>query len=231
MREGQVADEDKLVKAGFEVVFKPFAELIEKLAGPAAEEIGLTMKDHVRVFRMKRQLRLFQRVEEMLSAAGLEAGRVPLKTLGPIIEGASLEDDDDLQDRWAALLANAAVAKESIHPSFTEILKQLSSLEVLALDVLEQTTANEPHGGVSKGVSASMIVSVMAAWVNARDRVVAADHAATIEAELVQAGCAENLSRLGLVTIAWPKDELWLGMTLFGKRFILACRPLESKNA
>src|SRR5438270_2292499 len=98
-----MADEDKLVKAGVEAALKPFADLLEKLAGPAAEEIGLTLKDHVRVFRLKRRLRLLARVQEMLAGSNLEAHRVPLKILGPIIENATVEDDDDLQDKWAAL--------------------------------------------------------------------------------------------------------------------------------
>ncbi len=59
-----MADEDKIVKAGVEAALKPFADLLEKLTGPAAEEIGLTVKDHVRVFRFRRQLRLLSALSE-----------------------------------------------------------------------------------------------------------------------------------------------------------------------
>jgi len=131
-----MADEDKLVKAGVEALIQPFADLIKKIAGPAAEEIGLTLKDHVRVFRVGRQVRLFERAQEMLKEANLEAHRVPLKILGPIIDNGSLEEDNLLQDKWAALLANAAADDQSVHPSFAEILKQLTPLEVLFLEAL-----------------------------------------------------------------------------------------------
>src|ERR1700755_3276467 len=99
-------DEDKLVRAGVEAALKPFADMLEKIAGPAAEEFGLTLKDHVRVFRLKRQIRLFKRVEEMLAEAKMEPGRVPFKLLLPMIENASIEENNELQDRWAAMLAN-----------------------------------------------------------------------------------------------------------------------------
>src|SRR5471030_801357 len=56
-----VGDEDKAVKAGLEVVFQPVADLIQKIAGPAAEEFGLTLKDYARVVRLKRQVRLWHR--------------------------------------------------------------------------------------------------------------------------------------------------------------------------
>jgi hypothetical protein len=219
-----MADEDKLVKAGVEAALKPFADLLEKLAGPAAEEIGLTFKDHVRVFRFKRQLRLFKTVDKMLADAGLEPGRVPLKTLSPIIESASLEEDDGLQDRWAALLANAAVMKNAVHPSYAEILKQLNSLEVLALDVVERKMTSEPNGGISKGISGKAVVSEMAVELCGGDER-AIEYAARIEKEFFENGYAENLSRLGLMTIVYPRGELWVGLTLFGKKFILACRP------
>jgi Abortive infection alpha len=59
-----------------------------------------------------------------------------LKTLLPILENASLEDDEDLHDRWANLLANAANpaldhTKRNLHVS---ILKELSAAEVHFLD-------------------------------------------------------------------------------------------------
>jgi hypothetical protein len=134
-----MADEDKLVKAGVEAALKPFSELLEKLAGPAAEEIGLTLKDHVRVFRFKRQLRLFERVKEILAESRIEPGRVPLRLLLPMVENASIEEDDDLQDRWAAMLANAAAGGNGgsgVEPVFPLILKELGIQEVRFLDEL-----------------------------------------------------------------------------------------------
>src|SRR2546423_1921686 len=206
---GSVSDSGDIAKAGFETIFKPFADLIGKLAGPAAQEIGLTLQDHVRVLRLRRQLRLFKRVKEMLDEAYLEAHRVPLKILGPIIENASVEEDDSLQDRWAALLANAAADRDRIHPSFAEILKQLNSIEVLFLDVLYELAQVDERGCKQYQVIIKML-----------DRL---DWRVASEAEfegglkemkrkIEMSGSEGNLSRLGLVQVTDPgegDDDTW----------------------
>src|SRR6202451_2399318 len=139
-----MADKDKLVKAGVEAALKPFADLLDKLAGPAAEEIGLTLKDHVRVFRLKRQVRLFERVKEMLAESNTEPGRVPFKVLLPIVENASIEENDEVQDMWAGLLANSA-SGEKVYPSYVELLKQLSPHEALLLHMVVESIVLAPQ--------------------------------------------------------------------------------------
>jgi len=126
----------EIVKAGFDAALKPFTDLIMKIAGPAADEIGLTLQDQVKVFRLKRQLRLLERVKEMLGDR--EPQRVPLKLFQEVVENASVEESDDLQDRWAALLANAALDADSVHPAFIEVLKQLTPQEARLLDLISE---------------------------------------------------------------------------------------------
>ncbi|HEY3769832.1 MAG TPA: Abi-alpha family protein [Candidatus Angelobacter sp.] len=134
-----MGDEDKLVKAGVEAALKPFADLLDKLAGPAAEEIGLTLKDHVRVFRMKRQVRLCQRVKDICADAHIEPQKVPIKVLLPLLDAAAIEETDELQDIWANMLANAAAGGNKgsgVEPVFPLILKELGIQEVKFLDEL-----------------------------------------------------------------------------------------------
>ncbi len=51
-----------------------------------------------------------------------------------IIRGVSLEDDEDLQTMWSALLANAASPEsEKVKPGFTAILNQMSPDEARLL--------------------------------------------------------------------------------------------------
>jgi hypothetical protein len=52
------------------------------------------------------------------------------------MEGASLkeEGDDNMADRWAALLVNAAADSSDVPPSFPAILSELTSLEARLLD-------------------------------------------------------------------------------------------------
>jgi hypothetical protein len=117
---------------------KAAKEFLDKIAGPPAEEFGLFLGDQVRRFRFKKQVNLLADAQEILKKAGVDPKKVPLKTLCPILEGASIEDDEMMSARWAALLATAANPQSivSVQPSFPEILKQLSPLEAKILDLI-----------------------------------------------------------------------------------------------
>lgn len=133
-------DGHELIKAGADALTKPLTDLIGKLAGPLAEEIGLTLGDAARVFRFRRAVGLLRKVKKITAEAGYEASEVRPKLLLPILEHASIEDDEGLHDRWAALLANACNPEKAaaIRPSFPDILAQLSSKEVTLLDCAQR---------------------------------------------------------------------------------------------
>lgn len=221
-----MGDEDKVAKAGFEVVFQPVADLIQKIAGPAAEEFGLTLKDHVRLVRLKRQVRLWQRAKEFLEQASIDPKRVPLKLLGPIIESGSLEEDDLLQDKWAALLANAATGHEDeIHPSFVEVLKQVSSLEALFLDTLFSLRHHKGPRGEGKLGDDQLITGMFPALKNELSTKTQRAKVADIRRKFDETGLNLNLDRLGLVKVEKLSAEVfWYEMTRFGVRFITACQ-------
>lgn len=61
-----------------------------------------------------------------------------LKIIFPILEGCSLEDEDDnLATKWAALLASAA-AGDPVHTSYPKILAELTPAEARLLDAMYQ---------------------------------------------------------------------------------------------
>ena len=225
-----MADEDKLVKAGVEAALKPFADMLEKIAGPAAEEFGLTLKDHVRVFRFKRQLRLFERVKT-LSESISRTRRVPFRLLLPMVENASIEENDGLQDRWAAMLANAAVNRD-IHPSFPEILKQLSEKEVAYLDACYEYLEGKrqvdedrkSHGSESIRRYGELDNQFLLdlGWCldfTEKDPQVVLRK---LEEKLRYSGFQNNVVRLGLMRA--PVRDLNHRLTDFGKVFVKACR-------
>jgi hypothetical protein len=226
-----MADEDKLVKAGVEAALKPFADLLEKLAGPAAAEIGFTLKDHVRVFRFKRQLRLFERVKEMLAKSKMEPGRVPLKLLLPVVENASVEENNDLQDRWAAMLANAAI-KRDVHPSFPEVLKQLNERDALYLDLTyeyeegkkvldgqRRIVAIKRKEGYRELENIFMLKLARGIGIQSVEHQYAREK---LNALLVYSGFQENVIRLGLMSSVKDVGDRLTG---FGAAFVKACRP------
>ena len=63
---------------------------------------------------------------KIISAARIEPRPVPVGVLIPLLEKASLEEDDFLRTRWAALLATSATRADGILPSFVSILGELS---------------------------------------------------------------------------------------------------------
>ena len=117
-----------------EKLVEPIADIIKKVAGPAAEEIGLTLQDSIKVYRAKRQYRLFEKMRDFVKEAGYEPRHIPLKILLPSMDYASVEEDEDLHTAWATLLANAADPNvESVSPAFPEILRQMSPHEARLL--------------------------------------------------------------------------------------------------
>src|SRR5207302_952664 len=81
-------------------------------------------------------LSMLQKTERMLKDAGISPKAVPPRLFLPILENGSVEDDEDLNSRWAALLTNAAMSPGSVHPSYIEILRQLTPQEATLLDKL-----------------------------------------------------------------------------------------------
>jgi hypothetical protein len=118
------------------VSLEPLNDLIGRIAGPAADEIGEYLKAVVKPYTTARKVEALLKAQRMLREKGISPQSVPPSLLLPILEGASIEDDEDLHTRWAALLANAATSPELVHPSYIEILKQLSPQDAALLDKL-----------------------------------------------------------------------------------------------
>jgi hypothetical protein len=109
---------------------------LEKIVGPPLEELGGLLADQVRLFRFKKQVEILEKAQKTLLDRGINPIKVSLKTLVPILEEGSLEEDESMSARWASLLATAADPSStiSVQPSFPEILKELSPKEALILD-------------------------------------------------------------------------------------------------
>lgn len=103
-------------------------KIFERFAGETLEHAGGWIADWLAFHRAKRKIkldRLLKMAEEESGARGVEPRPVPLKLLQPIIENGTLEDDDDMVRRWAALLVSAS--QGGVPPSFTAMLNELSA--------------------------------------------------------------------------------------------------------
>jgi hypothetical protein len=125
-----------VIKTGVEQLFVPFHELLGKLLGPAATEVGLSLGDSAKAWRFKRRIRVLQEVKRFVEETDKDIKPIATRLFFPAMDAASIEDDDEMQTRWAALLANEATSVGSVHPSFIDILKQLTPADARLLDDL-----------------------------------------------------------------------------------------------
>jgi hypothetical protein len=106
----------------------PLAEIVKRIVLPSADVLGKRMADRVE--------RCFAKAAKMIEDAGVTPQPVEDKLVIEILRGASLEDDENLHDMWAALLGNAASPEKAdrVRPSFVAILRQMASDEAALLN-------------------------------------------------------------------------------------------------
>lgn len=105
--------------------------------GEAEMEMAGWLGDLVRARRLRSVTKVVKKAEKQLRDAGIDPKTVPLRTLSPLLEGASLEDEDDedMLDKWGALLAKAAAGHE-IPPGVIQLLEQISPTQARYMDEL-----------------------------------------------------------------------------------------------
>jgi hypothetical protein len=155
-------DEKDLIKAGVDAALAPVKDLANRLFGPAIDELGAIFAEPIRMLRFKRSVRLMEKVKRICDETGFEPRAVPLKTLLPILENASLEGDEDLHDRWANLLANAASpdGPSTVLPSFPDILRQLTTPHAVLMDTLYEMACIQAQASFGTIVNAAAVSSV-----------------------------------------------------------------------
>jgi hypothetical protein len=203
-----VSDESlELVKAAAEGGASAF---IETVLGPLVEA-GEWGRDVIRRQRVKTQIKTLVLANEMLQREGIAATAIDLKTLVPMLDGASLEADDEeeMVVRWAALLANAAAGPDAgsdVIPAFPAILRELRPIDAMILDELAQ----------QRRTSTSVF----------RDLVDAEDPDAEPTVQRVQLAL-ENLERAGVCRVEWnfPELNMTVDVTGLGVAFVAACTP------
>ncbi len=136
----------------------PFTALVKRILGPAADEIAERVRDEIRVYRYGRQLALLHKAERLALNAGYTPHAVNTKLLFSLLEGASLEENEDLHDKWAALLANAANPdlESLVRPSFTETLRLMTPEVARFLDAVfarATATPSNPAPAADLGIA------------------------------------------------------------------------------
>lgn len=116
---------------------KRVGSFISKVIGGASTQVGGILEDWTRYYRYKNLFVIADKVEALHKQRKIEGKSIPIpaRSAIPLLESASLEDDEILQDVWARLIANSTDPdfKQSLHPGYIEIIKQMSPDEVIIL--------------------------------------------------------------------------------------------------
>jgi hypothetical protein len=216
-----------VVIAGLKYVGKPSAELVKdflgKILAPTGDAVGQAMAHPIvewQKLRVERANKLVIRAAQIVSDMGAEAHAVPGRLLFPLLERGSLEEDDALAERWAALLANSAMHNDIVLPAFVSILAELTSAEAKILDHVHKTSLelrkyqlpdkDEEYYRQRDALRQKL-------WISRLEKDLNVPRASVL--------CA-NLQRLGLVVVHLGGGAAEL--TLLGEAFVAACQPIPA---
>lgn len=197
-------------------------KFLGKLVNSALEEGGGILSDTVKFWRFKNQINLAIKAKDFLASKGIEPTKVLPKTLLPILEKGSLEEDEDMKNKWASMLANASDATSSINvrPGYPEILGQLSPLEVKILDTFYDQLKDKPKEEQAK-------TGIMKEKVLTYARISSEEYDILVE-NLFRLGLCRTPSSKGGVTIGdYPmvlRTYDFIELTPLGIDFIKSCR-------
>lgn len=194
--------------------------LLEKALGPAADAIGAHLQHRLHSYFEKNRARIVEDAAAMVEASKRAAHEVPLRTLLPLLNGASIEDDETLQRHWSALLANAATAEDrsEIPPLYTSILAQLTPFAARVLDAVPRAKPIRAAGGLSQRGAPPVTNIFSPVDLAAAVGTVSNERLASALDELAGHGILERW-------VLGGSNEVVFEFTSLGDRFLKACRP------
>lgn len=195
------------------------------IAGPIEQGMGI-VHDKLIYMRWERQLRYMEKAHELMKKLNIEEPTrpIPMQLVIPMLQGASLEETDDIQDRWAKLLVNAADADSgvTVTRNYITILEHLTPYEATLLDKIYSVPEDQIRKGVwTKNLPDELIFEAPEGK----------DMKPHQELELALA----NLNQLGVIDAhqTWSGTQMMgcVSQTILGRSFINACRLRNEAKA
>ncbi len=116
--------------------------------GPV-QELTAWATDLIRYRRAPYQAKLLMSAAKKIRASGLPPTAVEDKLLRAVLEDGPMEDDADMQERWANLLANASTGSTVVRAAFPRILSELEPHEAWILDKALEAASRKQIDGVA----------------------------------------------------------------------------------
>jgi hypothetical protein len=133
-----------------DTALKAAEKFVQAIITPTLEELGGVLADKVKGYRLKNQINIVVKAEELLRSKRVKTKKVSLKMLAPLLEECALEEDESLQEKWIALLANTVAEDSKINTNiFVGILGQMTPSDAEVFEaVFEHCTGSiELHNG------------------------------------------------------------------------------------
>lgn len=113
-------------------------QLLKTLFGPSFEEFSGIIADQVKLRRFKNQIRIFSKAQAELKENNIDPKKISLKVLAPMIEYSSYEEEENLQDMWAKLVAYTLSGNQDtvFQQNCISILNKLSNDEAQLMERL-----------------------------------------------------------------------------------------------
>ena len=125
--------------------------ILEKVILPPFEEVGLLLADQIKLFRLKNQVDILDKADKYLKQKNIKTKRVSTKVIATYLEDCSLEEDETLKDKWAALLVNTVKEESQIdNVLYSYILNQLSPKDANILETIFSAVIMESNNGPAK---------------------------------------------------------------------------------
>lgn len=202
------------------------AEPVKNLLGPVTRQLGLIAGDLgsiCRFYTNQHLQRVFTKWAEDRRSQPLPPD-TDLAKLLPLIYLASLQSDEDLQARWAALLESVVTAPDDVLPSFGQTLSQLTAREARYIECLyahlKQIQTRSKNESNDLGEE-----NVLLGIYDERLRTMSYAEAQTLKKELAEAELAiADLERLGIIA---HRQEA--GKMTFTERDLRSTAALSSK--
>lgn len=120
-------------------ISEKFGKFLDRVFGELLTDAVGIIGDRVKLYRLEKSYLLAENTQKKLEQQGVKL-TIPVnpKVALPLIEAATIEDEESIQDKWENMLVNAMnpnyVGK--IKRSFVSILEDMEPIDVLVLDVL-----------------------------------------------------------------------------------------------
>ena len=134
----------KAAGKGFDLV-KQIDDHFVRLFGSAETGVGGIITDWIKYYRYKNWLIIQDKVANIHKKRKLEGKIIPISSPRlaiPLLENASQESDDTLQDMWAGLIANATDPEKKLNLKrvYIRILSELEPIDAQVLQFLSKQT-------------------------------------------------------------------------------------------